>query len=178
MQAARGVLMIAVAVMLTLAACAKGDKAPSLMNIRSETQGPDEFGILPPKPLSMPEDLAALPEPTPGGANLTDPTPEADAIVALGGKPREAGGVPAGDGALVSYAARNGVAADIRQVLAAEDLEWRRKNDGRLLERLMKVNVYFKAYAEMSLDQQAELWRWRRAGAKTPSAPPPQPGEK
>ena len=55
---------------------------------------------------------------------------------------------------------------------------WRRKNDGRLLERLMKVNVYFKAYAEMSLDQQAELWRWRRAGAKTPSAPPPQPGEK
>lgn len=178
MQAARGVQLIAVAVMLTLAACSKGDKAPSLMNIRSTTQGPDEFGILPPKPLAMPEDIAALPDPTPGGANLTDPTPEADAIVALGGKPREAGGVPAGDGALVNHAARFGVAGDIRQVLAEEDLEWRRKNDGRLLERVLKVNVYFKAYADMALDQQAELWRWRQAGVRTPSAPPPQPGEK
>lgn len=177
MQAARGFPVIAVAVMLVLAACAKGDKAPSLMNVRSNTQGPDEFSILPPKPLSMPEDLAALPEPTPGGSNLTDPTPEADAIAALGGTLREAGGVPAGDGALMNHAARFGLVADIRGTLAAEDLDWRRKNDGRLLERLFNVNVYYKAYSEMSLDQQAELWRWRNAGARTPSAPPPQPGE-
>lgn len=177
MQAARGVLVIAMAVMLTLAACAKGDKVPSLMNIRSTTNGPDEFAVLPPKPLSLPEDLAALPEPTPGGANLTDPTPEADAIAALGGNLRAAGGIPAGDGGLVSYAARFGVAGDIRETLAGEDLAWRQKNDGRLLERLLKVNVYFKAYEDMWLDQQAELWRWRRAGVKTPSAPPPQPGE-
>jgi hypothetical protein len=45
------------------------------------------------------------------------------------------------------------------------------------LERLFNVNVYYKAYRPMSLDQQAELWRWRRAGARTPSAPPPQAGE-
>ncbi|MBC2836175.1 DUF3035 domain-containing protein [Paragemmobacter straminiformis] len=177
MQAARGVLVIAVAVMLTLAGCSKGDKVPSLMNIRSTTQGPDEFAVLPPKPLSLPEDLTALPEPTPGGANLTDPTPEADAIAALGGNLRAAGGIPAGDGGLVNYAARFGVAGDIRDTLATEDLAWRQKNDGRLLERLLKVNVYFKAYEAMWLDQQAELWRWRRAGVKTPSAPPPQPGE-
>lgn len=178
MQAARGGFMVAMAAVLTLAACAKGDKVPSLMNVRSATQGPDEFAILPPKPLTLPTDLAALPEPTPGGANLTDPTPEADAIAALGGSLRPAGGVPSSDGGLASYAGRFGLAADIRQTLAAEDLEWRQKNDGRLLERLLNVNVYYKAYADMSLDQQAELWRWRRAGAKTPSAPPPQAGEK
>ncbi len=177
MQAARGVQVVAIALMLTLAACGKGDKVPSLMNIRSTTQGPDEFAILPPKPLTLPTDLAALPEPTPGGANLTDPTPNADAIVALGGNPGGAGGIPAGDGGLYTYAARYGVAGDIRQTLAAEDLDWRRKNDGRLLERILNVNVYYKAYADMSLDQQAELWRWRRAGARTPSAPPPEPGE-
>ena len=48
--------------------------------------------------------------------------------------------------------------------LATEDLEFRRKNDGRLLEKLFSVNVYFKAYAKMALDQYAELERWRRKG--------------
>ncbi|AWB49911.1 DUF3035 domain-containing protein [Gemmobacter aquarius] len=178
MQAARGVLMVAMAAVLTLAACGRGDKAPSLMNVRSTSQGPDEFAILPPKPLTLPTDLAALPEPTPGGPNLTDPTPEADAIAALGGTLRPAGGVPASDGGLTSYAARFGIASDIRQTLAGEDLEWRRDNNGRILERLLNVNVYYKAYADMSLDQQAELWRWRQAGVRTPSAPPPKPDEK
>jgi hypothetical protein len=176
MRTARVVQVTALAAMLALAGCSS-DKTPSLMNIRSDTQGPDEFGILPPKPLEMPESLAELPEPTVGGANRTDPTPNADAIAALGGNLRSAGGVPAGDGALYSAAARYGVTGDIRTVLAAEDLEYRRKNDGRLLERLFNVNVYYKAYRPMSLDQQAELWRWRRAGARTPSAPPPQAGE-
>ncbi len=178
MQAARGVFMVALAAVLTLSACGKADKAPSLMNLRSASQGPDEFGILPPKALALPQDLTALPEPTPGGANLTDPTPEADAIAALGGALRDAGGIPAGDGGLYGYAGRYGVTGDIRQTLAEEDLAWRRKNDGRLLERILNVNVYFKAYERMALDQQAELWRWRKAGARTPSAPPPKAGEK
>jgi hypothetical protein len=39
------------------------------------------------------------------------------------------------------------------------------------------VNVYYKAYKDQSLDQQAELFRWRKRGVKTPSAPPPQDGE-
>ena len=62
--------------------------------------------------------------------------------------------------------------AGIRQTLATEDLEFRRKNDGRLLERIFNVNVYFKAYRDYALDQYAELARWRKAGARTPSAPP------
>jgi hypothetical protein len=74
------------ALVLALAGCSK-DGTPELMNLRSSTSGPDEFGILPPKPLAMPEDVAVLPEPTPGGTNLTDQNPRADAIVALGGTP-------------------------------------------------------------------------------------------
>lgn len=162
---------------LILAGCGGGDGVPELMNLRSSTNGPDEFAVLPSKPLELPEDLTALPEPTPGGANLTDPNPQADAIVALGGSLRAAGGVPAGDAGLVSYAARGGVTADIRSTLAVEDLEFRRRNDARPLERLFDLNVYFRAYEKQSLDQHAELARWRRAGARTPSAPPPKVGE-
>ncbi len=161
---------------LALAACGTG-AGPTLMNVRAQGNGPDEFSILPPKPLQLPESLTDLPEPVPGGANLTDPTPVADAIVALGGRPGGPG-VPAGDAALVAYAARGGVAGDIRGVLAAEDLAFRQDNEGRVLERLFNVNVYYRAYAGQSLDQQAELARWRSRGVRTPSAPPPQDGER
>ena len=64
------------------------------------------------------------------------------------------------------------------QGLAAEDVEFRRKNNGRLLERLFGTNVYFRAYRKQALNQQAELERWRAAGAGTPSAPPRQSGER
>lgn len=167
-------LILAVTLAVTLAGCAKSDKTPHLMNLRSATNGPDEFGILPPKALEMPTDLAALPEPTPGGANLTDPKPKDDAILALGGRPGSGAGADAG---LVAHVSRYGVASGIRETLAAEDLEWRRDNNGRLLERLLNVNVYYKAYRKQSLDQQAELWKWRQRGVKTPSAPPAKDGE-
>lgn len=170
---ARTGLALAAACLL-LAACGDRNAPPQLMNIRSSTDGPDEFAILPPKPLEAPEDLTALPEPTPGGPNLTDPTPEDDAIAALGGNP--VSGVR-GDAGLLNHAQRFGVAGDIRATLAAEDLEWRRDNKGRILERLLNVNVYFKAYRDQALDQQAELRKWRRLGIRTPSAPPRQPGE-
>lgn len=176
MRSARVGLAVAAAALLALTACGEGRRTPTLMNVRSDTNGPDEFSILPPKPLEMPEDIAALPAPTPGGENLTDPHPNDDAILALGGKPPKAG-TGTGDSALVAYAARQGVQAGIRDTLAAEDLTWRKKHDGRLLERLFNVNVYFKAYKKMSLDQHAELARWRAVGAKTPSAPPPKKGE-
>lgn len=171
MRASLGVKVLTAVAILALAGCG-GNGEPRLMNLRSNTQGPDEFGILPPKPLDMPEDLAALPEPTPGGTNRTDPTPLEDAIVALGGKAGASNGIPAGDGALYAHAARFGVASDIRATLAAEDLEFRRENDGRLLERLFDVNVYFKAYRKQALDQHAELAFWRARGLPTPSAPP------
>lgn len=174
MQSAKGTAVIALAAMLVLSACAGGD--PELMNLTSG-EGPDEFGIVPPKPLAMPEDLAALPTPTPGGANLTDRDPEAEAVLALGGKPGASVGIPSGDSALYAHAARYGVESGIRTTLASEDLEWRRDNNGRILERLFNVNVYYKAYSDQSLDQQSELARWRALGLRTPSAPPRKEGE-
>ena len=93
---------------VVLSACGNGNDTPSLFNLEQPGNGPDEFAILPPRPLQLPENLAELPAPTPGGANLTDPTPNADAIVALGGNPKAAGGIPASDAALVRHAAQSG----------------------------------------------------------------------
>jgi hypothetical protein len=104
-----------------------------------------------------------------GGVNRVDPDPEGDAIRALGGNVERANRA-AGD--IVGYAARFGVTPDIRGTLAAEDLEYRSGNRGRLLERLFNLNVYFDAYRPMSLDRYAELERLRRAGVRTPAAPP------
>lgn len=154
-------------VLLTLAGC--GDRVPTLMNIRADGAGPDEFGILPTRPLEMPEDFASLPTPTPGGGNRVDLDPEADAIAALGGNIDRAGGVSSG---LAGYVTRFGITPGIRAALAAEDEEYRRRNDGRLLERIFAVNVYYDAYEPVSLDQYRELERMRRAGIRTPAAPP------
>lgn len=152
---------------MALSACDR-NKTPQLLNIKSQEEGPDEFAVLPSKPLTLPDDYAALPAPTKGGKNRTDVTPLEDAVIALGGNP--SGGIR--DGGLVNHASRFGVSPGIRSALASEDLEYRRKNDGRLLERLFNVNVYFKAYRKQSLDQYAELERLRRLGVRTNSAPP------
>ncbi|MEZ5776754.1 MAG: DUF3035 domain-containing protein [Paracoccaceae bacterium] len=175
-----GIHGVALCAVLALSACGGlfggKDKEPKLLNTRSQSRSPDEFAILPTKPLQLPEDIAALPDPTPGGSNIADPTPEADAVAALGGNPASLArtNIAAGNGGLVGYASRFGAASDIREVLAAEDLEYRRDNNGRLLERLFNVTVYYRAYAPMSLDQYAELERWRAAGVKTVGAPPAQ----
>ena len=155
------------AALIALGACGGGD--PRLMNIRNTESGPDEFSILPTRPIAMPQDLSNLPQPTPGGVNRTDPDPQGDAIRALGGNPardvRQAAG-------LAAYATRLGVSPDIRDVLAREDLAFRSQNRGRVLERLFNTNVYFRAYDETALDGYAELARLRSAGVRTPAAPP------
>ena len=160
------------AVVALLAACSND---PQLNNITMGNEGPDEFAVLPTKALSMPPDLNALPMPTPGGSNITDPTPEADAIASLGGNPGQlsARGVGAGDGALIAYASRGGVTPGIRETVAAEDAQFRSGRGRRLLETLARTNVYYRAYQGQTLNPWPELERWRRAGAKVPSAPPP-----
>ena len=163
------VVAVACATLLALTACGGSNREPHLMNLRSSTNGPDEFSILPPKGLELPPDLAALPEPTPGGGNLTDQHPMDDAIVALGGNPSAGVG---GDAGLITYATRHGMQAGIRDTLAAEDLRYRQSHGGRPLEKLFRVNTYYKAYARYWLDVYAELARWRAAGVATPSAPP------
>ncbi|HHI70924.1 MAG TPA: DUF3035 domain-containing protein [Rhodobacteraceae bacterium] len=177
MLKARGLTTLVIIAGLALSACGRRNKEPHLMNIRSNTAGPDEFTVLPGKPLEAPDFKAPLPTPTPGGTNLTDPTPKADAVAALGGNPARvattgAGNIGRGDGALVSHASRFGVAGGIRQTLAAEDVDYRRRHNGKLLERWFNLNTYYKAYKPLSLDQYRELERFRRLGVRTPSVPP------
>ncbi len=173
MRISRGTLAIALMAALSLSACG-GGKAPRLMNIANNHAGPDEFAILPGKPLQTPKNLSELPAPTPGGTNLTDPTPVADAVAALGGKPARlaASSSPRADSAILAQATRYGVAPGIRKTLAAEDLKFRRSHKGRLLERAFNVNVYFKAYRKQALDQYRALAQFRRMGIYTPAAPP------
>ena len=158
---------ILLAAALGLAAC--GERTPQLFNIRKTDRTPDEFSILPSRPLEAPPSYAALPPPTPGAGNRTDRQPGAEAVAALGGS--AAGGAP-GDGALVATIGRYGVAPDIRSRLATEDLAYRRDNAGRALDRVLNRNIYFRAYAPQALDQHGELERLRRAGVRTVAAPP------
>lgn len=158
-------------VLLALAACGRND--PRLLNLRNTSNGPDEFGILPTRPLQLPDNLQDLPPPALGGTNRADPDPEADVAAALGGNIDRAA---AGSQGMVGYVTRFGVSQDIRDTLAAEDLEYRRRHNGRLLERIASVNVYHRAYRQMSLDRYAELERLRAAGIRTPAAPPQEIG--
>ncbi|NDV02682.1 DUF3035 domain-containing protein [Pseudoroseicyclus tamaricis] len=159
--------LVALAILLTgLAGCA--DRG--LHRLDHGLNGPDEFSVLPTQPLVIPE-VATLPPPTPGAANRTDPRPLSDAVIALGGNPAAAvaGGVPAGDSALVAAASAEGRSGDIRQVLAAEDAAYRSRATTFLS---FGQDRYFRAYRGMALDAYAELERLRAAGAAVPSAPP------
>lgn len=167
---AAGTRKVLGALALTLVVSACGSREDQrLMNLRSPHDGPDEFAILPTKPLEMPKDFAQLPEPEPGARNLVDPAPLDDAVRALGGRP----GAGGSDGALVAAAGRNGVAGNIREQLAAEDETFRGRNSPRLLERLFGTSTYHRVYGREALRSDPELERWRQADRRTPSATPP-----
>jgi len=172
MRAGFGKFVLGLALLLTLSAC--GNRPAQLLNLSAGSDSPDEFAILPGKPLQQPESYSALPAPTPGGSNLTDPRPNADAIVALGGNPSNLTrtDIPNSDSGLVNYARRAGVQNDIRARLAAADEDFRSRNKGRILPRLFRQTQYFDVYSDQELNQHAELARLRAAGVKTPSVPP------
>lgn len=172
MNLAGGRWKAALIALALLSACSSGE--PNLMRLKSTGQGPDEFSAIPSKPLEMPPSRTDLPAPTPGGQNRADLNPINDAVVALGGNPSARSGTPpASDAGLVNYASRYGVSANIRQVLAKEDYDYRSAHQGKLLERWFGLTTYYAAYAPFALDAQAELQRWRKVNAATPSAPPP-----
>ena len=68
----------------TIVAGCGGRDDVTLTRLRNTSEGPDEFSILPGKPLQTPADYATLPPPTPGAANLTDQNPLADGVAAGG----------------------------------------------------------------------------------------------
>ena len=157
------------ALALTLAACSGGGglQPPVLSGT-----GPDEFLVLPSKPLETPASFGELPAPDPEGGNLVDPTPRADAVAALGGNPARIGGqgIPAADSALLAHAGRFGVPDGIRADLAAADSAFRHRGGGLL--NLLSRSRYANAYRRWALDAWAELERLRAAGIRVPSAPP------
>lgn len=166
-MAGKCVILGAMAAGLFLSACGGGEPN-RLMNLRPTHAGPDEFSILPTKPLQIPSDLTNLPTPTPGGSNLVDQNPLADAVIALGGRP----GAGTTDPALIAAATRNGVSPTIRGDLAREDAEFRAKQSPSLLERLFGTSTYHRVYADQTVNSGSELERWRQVDRRTPSAPP------
>ena len=163
-----GIIMLIAAV--GIAGCSK----TGLRNLRAPGPGPDEFMILPVKPLTAPQDYSTLPTPNPSGGNLVDLNPIADAAVAMGGRAEATvpGGVPAADGALIAAATRNGVDPDVRQTLAEADAKFRKRQSRMTRLRLVPVDRYEQAYRRQALEPFPETERYRDAGAGTPTSPP------
>lgn len=170
-----GMIGVGFGVALTLSACSGND---GLRQLNKPKTGPDEFRVLPAKPLLEPDSFTTLPLPTPGGANRTDQVPAADAVVALGGRAsalESASGIPSGDTALVRQASRHGVTPNIREELAVEDADFRKRRGRFTNIRIVKVDRYKQAYEEFALDPFAEAERFRKLGLRTPAAPPSTP---
>lgn len=167
------VLILAMAV----SACGGRDRDITLSRIKNTGNGPEEFNIVPGKPLQAPESYSALPAPTPGGTNITDPTPKGDSVAALGGNPAALAdtGIGRADGGLVNYANRFGLVPGIRQTLAREDVEVRRKRGRVNILNIGRNDDYNLAYRRQWLDSKAEAARLRRVGVPVPSYAPEGP---
>lgn len=162
-----------VAIMITLIVGVGGCSDKGLKTLRSDSTGPEEFMVMPVKPLTIPGDYEALPAPTPGGSNLTDLDPHADAAGSLGGRAPDAGqGVSASDVALVNHTSRYGVPANTRETLATSDAEFRKRQSVMTRIRLFPVDRYDQAYRKEALDPFDEHRRLRDRGVHTSSAPP------
>ncbi|MEL6607633.1 MAG: DUF3035 domain-containing protein [Pseudomonadota bacterium] len=155
--------------LLALGACSGGG---GLVDLRTASNGPDEFSALPVSPLEQPANFTDLPTPTPGLSNRADRNPQAEAIAALGGSLSSGGGIPGSDAALVAHTGRYGTDPAIRSELFAAD-EAFRKRRGRIgFLGLRRDTRYWNAYAGQALDAGAETDRFRAAGVRVPSAPP------
>jgi hypothetical protein len=153
---------------LVAAALALGGCGERLGVLRGASfQQPDEFMVLPTRPLEMPPSLAVLPPPMPGTTDRVAYRPRDEAMAALAGRPAAA--LPGAPGLV----ARIGPADPaIRATLAAEDAEFRRRNRPLLLDRWFRRDSGRAAYDRLALDAEAEQRRLRAAGVRVPAAPP------
>lgn len=160
------------AIMVLAAIAVSACNKATLHDIRNQGDGPDEFGILPAKPLTAPQDYAFLPAPTPGGTNLTDRDPTAEAVEALGGRVSDSTQIPSSDGALVTASSRYGVEPGVRESLAAEDEKFRKKQGRLTAIKLFPVDRYEQVYRKQKLNPFDKASAYRRAGYETPTSPP------
>ncbi|MEQ6203227.1 DUF3035 domain-containing protein [Sulfitobacter sp. HNIBRBA2951] len=162
-------LALMIVLPLLMAGCAN----VGLRDLQSDSAGPDDFSIKPVEALAEPANFTDLPAPTPNGVNRADRSALAEGVQAFGGRKGDPNAaVPARDGALVRHTSRLGVVAGIRDDLAQTDADFRRRKARFTQYRIVPVDRYNQAYRRQALDADAEQARWRRAGARTPSAPP------
>jgi hypothetical protein len=166
-RGAPGLGALLLIVPLALAGCGEGGLAGGL-RAAGVAGKPDEFMVLPTKPLEMPQDLAALPAPALGTPNRVDYRPHQEAIAGLTGRP----GAPGNADGTVLVAKAGPSAPQIRQTLAVEDVTWRETHNGRLLERLFSKDKRALVYRPMVLDDAAAFDAARAAGIGVPPAPP------
>ena len=132
-------------------------------NVREELGliggGPDEFAVVKKKPLVMPTNTSALPEPKPGAPSLVDPRPSEAAQAALTGRSGDAARTNAAPGASEqSFLAAAGAGAadpNIRTELEADE----ENPNARLLDGLL-------GKSEEEADQVGRGGRSRAAGGR------------
>lgn len=170
----RSGIVLSLIVVTVLSACGNRGDDVQLRRLNDAGDGPNEFGIVPGKPLQEPENFAALPPPTPGGSNRSDATPFADSVAALGGNPAALALTQpsSSDAALLNHSRRYGVSPEIRQTLVAEDLEVRRRRGRVNILNIGPNDDYALAYKRQWLDPRQEDDRLRASGISTSSAPP------
>ena len=166
-------LAVVVAIGTSLSACNQnsGNGRP-LLNLRQSAIAPDEFLVVPQKPLETPGDVTSLPTPVPGAKARVMIDFEDNLLRALGGQPGNSRTIPASDAALISAArAGSGATANIRDIMRAEDQAFREARSGRI-DRLAKKRKAVTIYDPMLLDPVAESARMQAQGVKTPAVPP------
>lgn len=164
---------------LVLVGCFGNESTTPNLNKLPLTATPDEFRVLPSKPLQYPNNYTVLPPPNPHASNRAAPAPIADAIVALGGRADAAvtQTIPPQDTDLYRYAEQYNTQDDIRALLAAEDLAFRQRNQGQYLERLFNQSNYLRAYRPFALDKYRALALAREQGIRNVAAPPKPKGK-
>ncbi len=151
---------------LAVSGCGEGGLAGGLRSA-GVAGSPDEFLVLPTRPLEMPENLSALPPPTPGAVNRVDYRPKAEAVAGLTGRP---GPTTTSGAALVARAGPRD--PGVRTELAAEDIEWRQTHHGLFLERVLSKDRDEVVYRPMILDAPEEYDQLRDQGVRQPAVPP------
>ena len=153
-------ISLIVVTVLSVSACTGGNK-----------KGPDEFGVMPTKALKYPSNMTELPEPNLAGKNLADKQPLDDVINALGGDAnyQKNTQIRNSEKALLKVVGRFGITPDIRTITAIEDVSFREKNKGKVLERLISGNIYQIRYRSERLDSLLEAKRLVALGVRTPT---------
>jgi hypothetical protein len=154
---------------LVLGGCGEGGLGGSLRGA-GLAGTPDEFMVLPTKPLEIPENLAAKPllPPTTGSSNLVDYNPRVEAVAALTGRP----GLPATASGAGLVAQVGAGSPNIRPTLAAEDVTYSQQNKGLFFERIFSRDDRALNYRGMMLQPGFETERLRAQGQRVPPAPP------